>query len=141
MTLDVISSLVDTPNKLSLEIFVGGYGIRQNRPSSFIASAENSWMSSLSVAQALRDLFIYMEWPRSKPGTPEARYAADLERAVMGPRYDSEARGKWADLPRLWYFGTSREGPVFAADGSQIWPRRWYRAAFEPQTEVSFTYV
>lgn len=144
IALDVISAQDCVPHKLSLTLFVRFIpDLRANGGFRSVSASENGWMASLAVAQALQDLFIYLQWPRGQQAeeTPAARHAADLERAVMGPEYDAEARGKWVDLPRLWYDGESREGPVFAADSTQIWPRRRHQAAREAPIEVPYTYV
>ncbi|KAK6857243.1 hypothetical protein PG995_007430 [Apiospora arundinis] len=120
LTLGVISSKCDVA-KLSLAIFVAlNHELLPNGEVPLITATEDPWMSSLADFQGFRDLFIYLQWPRCQPGVPASRYASQLESVVMGAQYDAKDRGKWVDLPRLWYDGESREGPVFAADGSQF---------------------
>lgn len=59
----------------------------------------------------------------------------------MGPDYDSEAREKWAHIPRLWYDGESREGPVFAADGRRVWPREDHYVLYGPAPAIPYIYI
>lgn len=90
----------------------------------------------------LRDLFIYIHWPESTFTGDAARNSSGLEREILGPGYNSEARGKMVHLPKLWYNGVSEEGPVFAADGRQIWPRPYYgEDAYGSSAPPPYTYV
>ncbi|KAK9795797.1 hypothetical protein SCARD494_04768 [Seiridium cardinale] len=89
----------------------------------------------------LRDLFIYIQWPVSTFAENAARYSSELEKEILGPGYDSEARGKLVRLPKLWYNGMSREGPVFAADGRRIWPRPYCEDAYGPPAPPPCIYV
>ncbi|KAK8118184.1 uncharacterized protein PG998_006465 [Apiospora kogelbergensis] len=101
-----------------------------------VKRAEISSESPLPRVPVFRDFFLYTQWLKQPPGTRlpfcyAAMMERRVERVVMGPEYNAEHRGKWVDLPPLWYDGESREGPVFAADGSQIWPRRFYEDAYD----------
>lgn len=90
----------------------------------------------------LQDLFVYIEWQNNPVVDRMSRsVSSELETEVMGSGYDSEARGKWTCLRRLWYDGESREGPVFAADGRQVWPMEYGDDAFEPVSEPPWTYI
>jgi ribosome modulation factor len=47
-----------------------------------------------------------------------------LERGVLGDGYDSAVGGKSKE-PKPWIDRIVHEGPVFTADGRQIWPPNW----------------
>ncbi|KAI0187806.1 hypothetical protein F4808DRAFT_354860 [Astrocystis sublimbata] len=90
----------------------------------------------------LQDFFVYIQWPIHASGEGVVRYSAELEREVLGSAYDSSAKGKWTELPRLWYDGMSREGSIFAADGSRIWPRQYpMEDAYGPPSPRPYTYA
>jgi hypothetical protein len=95
----------------------------------------------LESLSGLYDLFIYLEWPEGSTSQSMVEYSNKLEKEIMGADYNSKARGKFIRLPQLWYNGECREGPVFTADGGQIWPRIYEKAAFDTFRTPPYTYI
>lgn len=110
-------------------------------PEAILQSSYQNLTKRFGEIRNLQDLFIYLQWPNCSTADGTVRYSSELEKEILGSGYDSKARGKWAHLPRLWFNGMSREGPVFAADGRRIWPKPYGEYAFGPPTPPPYTYV
>ncbi|GAB0136165.1 hypothetical protein EsDP_00004477 [Epichloe bromicola] len=132
------------PSTLSLNLYMGHAWETVQGPQSETAlhAVYRALTQNLEeLSPNLRDLFIYLQWPTYATADETVRYSAKLEEAVLGSEYDSAGRGKWTNLPRLWYDGMSREGLVLAADGRVIWPREYTEDAYGPPPAPPYSYV
>ncbi|KAI0382528.1 hypothetical protein F5Y04DRAFT_252861 [Hypomontagnella monticulosa] len=138
----LLLTVCDT-GKLTLSLFLGHKYEMDRGPESEVAlrSSYQDLIRCLGEVRHLQDLFIYIQWPNYTTTSTTARYSSELEKEVLGPNYDSMTKGKWARLPKLWYNGMSREGPVFAADGRRVWPRPYGDDAYGPPTPPPYIYV
>ncbi|CAK7204219.1 hypothetical protein SEUCBS139899_006973 [Sporothrix eucalyptigena] len=117
-------------SQLQLSIYVGNpcfadYWGNDPGDGEIDAASYRLVLGDLSVLKGLRDLFIYLSWPRDTRDLPlDMEVAAALERQAMGSDYDAFVRGKWdeARRPQIWYHGSSRERKVLAVDGTREWP-------------------
>ncbi|KAI1271570.1 hypothetical protein F5Y07DRAFT_340680 [Xylaria sp. FL0933] len=132
--------------KLSLALFISHEFVsRPWLPSGGLSSPMHQALTvRLRELRELQDLFIYIKWPDYTACDGSAKYSAALEKQVLGQGYDSKARGKWINVPRLWYDGISREEePVFAPEGRRIWPRQYPGDAYSsnPLSQASQLYT
>jgi hypothetical protein len=141
-TIRLLTASCDT-GKLSLALF-GSHGF-DRRPLALSEVSSSPFYQALTVrlpeSRALRDLFIYMWWPNCTANSASDRCSSALERGILGPDYDSNARGKWINVARLWYDGISRGDSVFAPDGRRIWPRSYLEDAYGPPADHLYIYA
>lgn len=142
---NVIRILITTcdTRKLSLALFMGHtYEIgRGPVPEAILRSSYQTLTEPFWELRNFKDLFIYIQWPNYSTADDAVWCSSELEKEVLGSGYNSMARGKWVHLPRLWYNGMSREGPVFAPNGHQIWPRPFGEDAYGPPAPPPYIYV
>ncbi|KAE8416547.1 hypothetical protein BDV36DRAFT_310027 [Aspergillus pseudocaelatus] len=115
--IDIMTKKLDLPKlTLSLEIKVPRYlgdGWLQ---------ACHSIVHPLVHLGRIKRLFIYLSGLGNRYYENEGKqYETTLEKTVLGDKYDAVPQEKYdAKLP-LWYDGYSREGPVYQADGREVW--------------------
>jgi hypothetical protein len=129
--------------RLTLSLFMGHkreFG-RGPEPDALLRSSYQALSEPVRRMYDLQNLFIYLQWPFYTTAAGTIQCSAELEKEILGTGYHSSRRGKWARLPRLWYHGISREGPVFAADGRRIWPRPNIEDSPSSPAPSVYTYV
>ncbi|KAI1245461.1 hypothetical protein MGN70_012351 [Eutypa lata] len=133
--------------KLSLAFLLGhGFGVCEtlaDKAAELRSSYRPLIKALIPLGGGLQDFFALMRQRYYYPAADSMGrlITSQFEQEVMGPDYDSEAREKWAHIPRLWYDGESREGPVFAADGRRVWPREDHYVLYGPAPAIPYIYI